>query len=558
MRKGKHAVLGLAALLSVAAIGGTWASWTQELKAGNEFMTGSYNTSLDETFESPTNWKPGERTEKAVQVTNKGTVDAMAKVVINQSWEPSFPLTFQAQNGDTEYAAIPEFNKNNVVLLASGDADGAVDANRWGLQAVTKAEEAKGKWLLLNEIPEGDNGSFTLYYMGIIEAGKSSPQLLDSVSMNSRITSGIVDKEYEPEADGEGNYTGKIVLKATSNDSQGTGYENGTYTMTINATTVQDTQAAVQQVLGQGAEDAETLDYLVKNIAEEGVFEAKEPKTLKFAETDGTMTYVPYRDGDGQVEEGNWFMSFTNMVPGGIYRDRLNIENASNKTWKLYMKALPREQSALQDELLEKISMKVWYTNPSGEEKLLYTGNSLGSTLLTQGDTAGGTEGERAVYLGGYESGRKGSIRVELQLDPTLTLTEDPSITPEAGESSLVNKYAGVLSKIDWQFMVTEVKEEGGNSGGNGGNSGGNGGNGGGGGGGGGGSTVTINDSEVPLAPGAPLTDETIIEDGPVPLAVLPKTGDDTPVIPAVVTLIGSGIILLWMGSSLRRKKEEQ
>lgn len=548
MRKGKHAVLGLAALLSVAAIGGTWASWTQELKAGNEFMTGSYNTSLDETFESPTNWKPGERTEKAVQVTNKGTVDAMAKVVINQSWEPSFPLTFQAQNGDTEYAAIPEFNKNNVVLLASGDADGAVDANRWGLQAVTRAEESKGKWLLLNEIPEGDNGSFTLYYMGVIEAGKSSPQLLDSVSMNSRITSSIVDKEYEPEADGEGNYTGKIVLKTTSNDSQGTGYENGTYTMTINATTVQATQAAVQQVLGQGAEDAETLDYLVKNIAEEGVFEAKEPKTLKFAETDGTMTYVPYRDGDGQVEEGNWFMSFTNMVPGGIYRDRLNIENASNKTWKLYMKALPREQSALQDELLEKISMKVWYTNPSGEEKLLYTGNSLGSTLLTQGDTAGGTEGERAVYLGGYESGRKGSIRVELQLDPTLTLTEDPSITPEAGESSLVNKYAGVLSKIDWQFMVTEVKEEGGNSGGNGG----------GGGGGGGGSTVTINDSEVPLAPGAPLTDETIIEDGPVPLAVLPKTGDDTPMIPAVVTLIGSGIILLWMGSSLRRKKEEQ
>ena len=551
MRKGKHAVLGLAALLSVAAIGGTWASWTQELKAGNEFMTGSYNTSLDETFESPTNWKPGERTEKAVQVTNKGTVDAMAKVVINQSWEPSFPLTFQAQNGDTEYAAIPEFNKNNVVLLASGDADKDVNANRWGLQAVTKAEEAKGKWLLLNELPEGDNGSFTLYYMGIIEAGKSSPQLLDSVSMNSRITSSIVDKEYEPEADGEGNYTGKIVLKATSNDSQGTGYENGTYTMTINATTVQATQAAVQQVLGQGAEDAETLDYLVKNIAEEGVFEAKEPKTLKFAETDGTMTYVPYRDGDGQVEEGNWFMSFTNMVPGGIYRDRLNIENASNKTWKLYMKALPREQSALQDELLEKISMKVWYTNPSGEEKLLYTGNSLGSTLLTQGDTAGGTEGERAVYLGGYESGRKGSIRVELQLDPTLTLTEDPSITPEAGESSLVNKYAGVLSKIDWQFMVTEVKEEGGNGGG--------GSHGGGGGGGGGkGPTVTITDSEVPLAPGAPLTDETIIEDGPVPLAVLPKTGDDTPVIPAVVTLIGSGIILLWMGSSLRRKKEEQ
>lgn len=81
--------------------------------------------------------------------------------------------------------------------------------------------------------------------------------------------------------------------------------------------------------------------------------------------------------------------------------------------------------------------------------------------------------------------------------------------------------------------MVTEVKDDGGNGGGNGGggHSGGSGG--------GGGSTVTIGDNEVPLAPEAPLTDETIIEDGPVPLAVLPKTGDETPIIPAVVTLLG-------------------
>ena len=86
MRKGKHAVLGLAALASVAAIGATWASWTQELKAGNEFMTGDYHTSLDETFESPDNWQPGTTTQKAVWVANDGTVDAMAKVVISQSW----------------------------------------------------------------------------------------------------------------------------------------------------------------------------------------------------------------------------------------------------------------------------------------------------------------------------------------------------------------------------------------------------------------------------------------------------------------------------------------
>ena len=65
MRKGKHAVLGLAALISAAAIGGTWASWTQELKAGNEFMTGSYNTSLDETFESPKTGSQGKNRESS-------------------------------------------------------------------------------------------------------------------------------------------------------------------------------------------------------------------------------------------------------------------------------------------------------------------------------------------------------------------------------------------------------------------------------------------------------------------------------------------------------------
>lgn len=62
-------------------------------------------------------------------------------------------------------------------------------------------------------------------------------------------------------------------------------------------------------------------------------------------------------------------------------------------------------------------------------------------------------------------------------------------------------------------------------------------------------------DNETPLSP--PLTDETILDE-PVPLAVLPKTGDETPIIPAVVTLLGSGIILLWLGSSLRKKKETE
>ena len=175
----------------------------------------------------------------------------------------------------------------------------------------------------------------------------------------------------------------------------------------------------------------------------------------------------------------------------------------------------------------------------------------MGSTFLTDEENADGADGMRAVYIGNYDAGETGYIRVELTLDPNLVLEEDPSLTPGEGESSLVNHYAGVLSKIDWQFMVTEVKTEGGY----GDNGGGGGSHGGGSSGGGGGRRIDIADNETPLSP--PLTDETILDE-PVPLAVLPKTGDETPIIPAVVTLLGSGIILLWLGSSLRKKKETE
>lgn len=563
MRKGKHAVLGLAALASVAAIGATWASWTQELKAGNEFMTGDYHTSLDETFESPDNWQPGTTTEKAVWVANEGTVDAMAKVVISQSWvrtedvmatvlasdgnaaeeipvKPlageSFPLTFDTGSG-REYAAVPEFNREHVVLLASGDADGE-PGNRWGLEEAETLSQAEGKWLLMNEEPQGEEGTFTLYYMGTIGAGTKSPQFLDSVTMNPDIPRSVTGKHTVYTRDEEGN------VKQITIDTVGEvpGYENARYTMTINATTVQATQAAVEEIFGAGNPgedpgtdaDSQTLDYLVK-LADEAVFDhSEEVKTLKFDETSGTMTYVPYREGDGTVEEGNWFMSFTDMVPGGVYRDLLNIENASKKEWNLYMRALPREQEAIKDELLEKIAMTVWYKTPDMErETKLYEGTAMGSAFLTDEGNADGADGMRAVYIGNYDAGETGYIRVELTLDPNLE-----------------NRYADVLSKIDWQFMVTEVKTEGG-----GGHHGGGGGGGGSSSGGGGGSRIDIADNETPLSP--PFTDETILDE-PVPLAVLPKTGDETPILPAVVTVLGSGIILLWLGSSLRKKKETE
>lgn len=530
MRKGRHKLLGLAALASLMLIGGTWAVWTQEIQTGNEFMPGIYDTTLDEKFDSPDDWQPGKEQEKKVWVTNKGTVPVMAKAVITQSWirredvyatqvdaegnvveekvrpykGEAFPLTFNTDSGVVEYAAIPNFNKENVVLWSEGNTAVAADESlSLGLKVVDKIEDARGKWILMNDVPD-ENGQYLLYYIGVIESGQESPVFLDSVTLNDELARTITGKEtyYAKLSDGS---TKKVTIDRVN---PAYGYDSAKYTMDIKATTVQATKAAVEEVFGK---DGETLTYLAEKIAESGVFESGTTKTLKFEEADGKMVYTPYRNGAGK-EEGNWFMSFTNMIPGGTYVDSLEIENASSKKYDLYMQVVPRVQDdALKDELLELIRMDVYY-----DGTLLYSGKATGAALKTE-------EGlQRVVPLGQYAGGTKGKIEVKLQLDPALSTNDE-----------LSHKYAGVLTKIDWKFMVTEVKE----SGKPGGTTGGGG--------------KKIPDNKVPLS------DTTVIEDIEPPLAVLPKTGDEAPIIPLLVTLLGSGIILLYLFTKLRREEKE-
>jgi len=71
---------------AAATIGGTWAVWTQQLLAKNEYMTAKYSTFLQEDFESPKGWLPGEETRKAVWVKNESTIPIIAKITMNQNW----------------------------------------------------------------------------------------------------------------------------------------------------------------------------------------------------------------------------------------------------------------------------------------------------------------------------------------------------------------------------------------------------------------------------------------------------------------------------------------
>lgn len=544
MKKGSLRLLFPAALIALAVVGGTWAEWTQRVQAGNEYQIGKYSTRLVEEFTPPDNWQPGVDVQKAIWVTNDSPkangVPVLAKVEISQSWirqenvyaetiedgtvtqvpiEPlagePLPLIFQPEGeSGRQFAAKINFNPDGVVALESQRNKEA--GLRLDIPSVSSFEEAGGKWILAEETPNL-TGNYVFYYVGVLQPGESSPHLVESVTMNPVLESTVTGShtQYVKREDGYHKVTMETVNSAY-------GYDSCRYTMDVKATTVQNTQAAVDKVFGSNSIDQKVVSYLEQYVADEGVFESDLTKKLSFSLNNGRMEYTPYRNGEG-VEEGNWFMSFTDMVPGGIYRDKLVIENQSGWDHRIFMRVLPRAQDSLRDEILNMISMKVWL-----DGSLLYDGTAMGSSVEYLDSL------QRMVYLGRYKPNTARTITVELQLDPELALDETGTC-----------KYADILSKIDWEFWASEIPGEGRQK-----------------------SDGTIpgvtprtiiGDEPVPLSTiddgGVPLSDGSlIIEDEAVPLAAVPKTGDTTPWIPLIVTFLVSGSFLA--GLVIVKRKE--
>ncbi len=266
MKRQGNRIYWMIGLLLLTCIGGVFAYWTQELLVHNEFKTARYKTSLEEKFVSPDNWEPGQETNKDVWLTNTGTVPAFAKVCLHQEWirtenvtdsdgnivlpaaGDKFPLSFSTKNG-MEYAAKITWGEN-VVLLASGKTS-PIDL---GLKTVDQIDEAKGKWLLVSDVPDG-NGDYLLYYIGIVEASGKSPLLVDSVTMNPQIQPAVIQKNtyYDESAK-------KWVTKLERNSTYD--YENAKYTLVITATTVQATADAVTEVFGTNDDDSAIVKYL--------------------------------------------------------------------------------------------------------------------------------------------------------------------------------------------------------------------------------------------------------------------------------------------------------
>ena len=86
--KNKKALVGIIALAMVAMIGGTFAYFRMTWTKDNEFSVANYNTTVTETFNSPSDWTPCKETPKVLNVSNNGNVPIAARIkIVEQRWD---------------------------------------------------------------------------------------------------------------------------------------------------------------------------------------------------------------------------------------------------------------------------------------------------------------------------------------------------------------------------------------------------------------------------------------------------------------------------------------
>ena len=250
----KKAALGLAGIAAVAVIGGTWAYWSQDLTATNEFETGKFDSDIVEQFTPPAvgEWHPGVTTEKNVKLTNSGDVDMALVAEITQEWNrdgESLSIRFAAPDPSPitrgyENAAVINWGKDTAMHDITAMDSVAGKAKEMGITATVSSledSEAKDKWVLVDV--SDDYSKLTFVYNGIVPAGEETPELLNSVTLNSKIESYVSEKNYSYDENGE--------LQVETNGWMEENYEDAQYTMDIHVNTVQATGDAIREIFSQ-------------------------------------------------------------------------------------------------------------------------------------------------------------------------------------------------------------------------------------------------------------------------------------------------------------------
>ena len=185
--KNKKVILALVLLLGMAA---TFAYYTTTDSFENIFKTSKYGTKVEEVFESPDDWTPGDETSKTVIATNTGDVCENVRVSYTESWKN--------ENNNDLPLVDPILNERIAIINFDNTAD----------------------WK--------QNGNYYYYNKNLLK-NESTTSFIKSVTYNPNYaTSGMNCTSTT-----EGNKTTKEC--STGNDS----YAGATYKLTITVETIQ-------------------------------------------------------------------------------------------------------------------------------------------------------------------------------------------------------------------------------------------------------------------------------------------------------------------------------
>ena len=92
-------------------LGGTLAYFSTTSDIENVFHSGKYQNEIVERFESPTSWTPGTTTEKDVTVKNNGNVEMAVRASFTESWISSSGEELPLKDNENNTAAIIHFNE---------------------------------------------------------------------------------------------------------------------------------------------------------------------------------------------------------------------------------------------------------------------------------------------------------------------------------------------------------------------------------------------------------------------------------------------------------------
>ena len=163
----KAPVLGLAALLVIALIGGTFAYFSQSSTVDNYLSANSYDSTITENFVPPTDGlAPGVDVTKEVAVANTGDVDMLVRVTYTEFWDG-------VENGS--------------LVLGEDTSDGYYDGIGELDSLVAKTTTDTTNWVY------GGDGYY--YYLDVVTPGTSTSNFIDSIMLKEEAV--VADTYYD-------------------------------------------------------------------------------------------------------------------------------------------------------------------------------------------------------------------------------------------------------------------------------------------------------------------------------------------------------------------------